>query len=197
MSEPIKKINNIKDFIGIFDNYVDEETCNKIISSFELNKSNQAINRKEADNSTEIVKKDLAIHYFKGHNWIPELDTCETYLREAIKLYNDTTGFTSFINMPELHFSPYKVQRTLPGEGYHVWHVERNYQEICFRALVLTIYLNDVDEGGETEFLLQSQRVKPKKGRIVLFPADFPYVHRGNPPLQKEKYILTSWLASK
>tara|TARA_R100001163_G_scaffold23307_1_gene19591 strand:+ start:5134 stop:5727 length:594 start_codon:yes stop_codon:yes gene_type:complete len=197
MIEPIKKINYIKDFIGIFDNYVDEETCDKIISSFELNKKNQAIDRKEADNSTEIVKKDLAIHYFKGHNWIPELDTCETYLREAIKLYDDTTGFTSFINMTELHFSPYKVQRTLPGEGYHVWHIERNYQEICFRALVLTIYLNDVNEGGETEFLLQSQRVKPKKGRILLFPADFPYVHRGNPPLQKDKYILTSWLASK
>ena len=61
MSEPIKKINHIKDFIGIFDNYVDDKTCEKIISSFELNKNNQAINRKEADNSTEIIKKDLQI----------------------------------------------------------------------------------------------------------------------------------------
>ena len=39
----------------------------------------------------------------------------------------------------------------------------------------------------------QKIRVKPKKGRVSIFPADFPYVHRGNPPLKKDKYILTSW----
>ena len=33
-----------------------------------------------------------------------------------------------------------------------------------------------------------------KKGRIVIWPAGFPYVHRGNPPLKHEKYILTSWM---
>ena len=56
------------------------------------------------------------------------------------------------------------------------------------------VYLNDVEEGGETEFLHQSVRVKPKKGRIVIWPAAFPYVHRGNQPLSGEKYLLTSWI---
>jgi len=31
---------------------------------------------------------------------------------------------------------------------------------------------------------------------VCIFPADYPYVHRGNPPLQKDKYILTSWFLS-
>ena len=62
------------------------------------------------------------------------------------------------------------------------------------RTLVFTIYLNDVEEGGETEFLHQSVRVKPETGRIVIWPAGFPYVHRGNPPISGEKYILTSWM---
>ena len=52
----------------------------------------------------------------------------------------------------------------------------------------------DIEEGGETEFLHFSKRVKPKTGRIVIWPAAFPYVHRGNPPLAGEKYILTSWM---
>jgi hypothetical protein len=51
-----------------------------------------------------------------------------------------------------------------------------------------------VEEGGETEFLHQSIRAKPVKGRCVIWPAAFPYVHRGNPPLQGEKYIMTSWM---
>ena len=91
-----------------------------------------------------------------------------------------------------------KIQKTLPGEGYHIWHCEwgggTGNLEVYLRGLVYTIYLNDVEEGGETEFLHFSQRVKPKKGRIVIWPASFPYVHRGNPPLSGEKYILTSWL---
>ena len=39
-----------------------------------------------------------------------------------------------------------------------------------------------------------SKRVKPKKGRIVIWPAGFPYVHRGNSPLSGDKYIITSWM---
>jgi hypothetical protein len=65
------------------------------------------------------------------------------------------------------------------------------------RAFVWSVYLNDVKEGGETEFLHFSKRVKPKKGRIVIWPAGFPYLHRGNPPISNEKYLLTSWMTLK
>ena len=78
---------------------------------------------------------------------------------------------------------------------YYVQYIEHN---IGFsnepRALVYSVYLNDVEEGGETEFLHFSKRVKPKTGRIVIWPAGFPYLHRGNPPLSGTKYILTSWM---
>ena len=93
------------------------------------------------------------------------------------------------------HFTGLKIQKTLPTEGYHVWHIEhgKGFDNEA-RAFVFSIYLNDVEEGGETEFLHFSKRVKPKTGRIVIWPAAFPYVHRGNPPLSGEKYILTSWM---
>ena len=50
-----------------------------------------------------------------------------------------------------------------------------------------------VSNDGPYEFLNQNQRVPAKTGRGCIFPADFPYVHRGNPPLDKDKYIVTSW----
>ena len=45
-----------------------------------------------------------------------------------------------------------KFQRTKPGEGYHTWHYE-NSGDSHYRKLVTMLYLNDVEEGGETEFL--------------------------------------------
>ena len=56
------------------------------------------------------------------------------------------------------------------------------------------LYLNTVKEGGETEFLYQHLRVKPEAGTFLLFPADYMYTHRGNPPLTEEKYIVTGWI---
>ena len=56
------------------------------------------------------------------------------------------------------------------------------------------IYLNDVEEGGETEFLYQSIRVAPKAGTLLIWPAGFTHTHRGNPPLSGDKYIATGWV---
>jgi len=86
-----------------------------------------------------------------------------------------------------------KFQRTKPGEGYHTWHYE-NSGDSRYRKLVTMLYLNDVEEGGETEILYLHRRVQPRQGRILIFPAGFTHTHRGNPPLSGDKFILTSWL---
>jgi hypothetical protein len=109
--------------------------------------------------------------------------------------YVQQTGARESYAQEKFVYTRLKIQKTLPTEGYHVWHIEHgNTFEMQARAFVFSIYLNDVKEGGETEFLHFSQRVKPKKGRIVIWPAGFPYLHRGNPPLSGKKYILTSWM---
>lgn len=61
------------------------------------------------------------------------------------------------------------------------------------RMVTALAYLNDVEEGGETEFLYQSLRIKPKKGMGVIWPGGYTHLHRGNPPLKGVKYILTGW----
>ena len=62
-------------------------------------------------------------------------------------------------------------------------------------ALVWTIYLNDIDAAGETEFLYQKvRRVEPKENSCSIFPAGFTHMHRGNVVHgEKTKYILTGW----
>ena len=57
----------------------------------------------------------------------------------------------------------------------------------------MQLYLNTIEDGGETEFLYQGKRVKAEQGKLLIWPAGFTHVHRGNPPLKESKYILTSW----
>jgi hypothetical protein len=55
-------------------------------------------------------------------------------------------------------------------------------------------YLNDVDEGGTTDFVYQNRQIRPKVGRMVIAPAYFTHTHRGSMPISSDKYILTSWV---
>lgn len=82
--------------------------------------------------------------------------------------------------------------------GYPYWHSEiypqSNTTDALHRNLLFMFYLNDVDEGGETEFYYQNAKIKPKTGRMVIAPAGFTHTHRGNVPIANDKYILTSWV---
>jgi len=82
--------------------------------------------------------------------------------------------------------------------GYPYWHSEiyprLDQGEALHRLLLWTIYLNDGFEAGETEFLHQARRVRPRTGALLIAPAGFTHTHRGNRPRGGDKYIATSWI---
>jgi len=193
MKEKTYSINN---FIGVYDNYISLEECNKAIKLFEdQNKFNNTLNRIDFEQAPVTQKQDQ--QYFAGAKdmsiWWEDLKSLIVNFDIAWNHYIKTTGADTAYN--SFLFTDMKIQKTLPTEGYHVWHIEhgKGFSNEP-RAFVFSVYLNDVKEGGETEFLHFSKRVQPKAGRIVIWPAGFPYLHRGNPPLDGEKYILTSWM---
>jgi len=195
-----EKTVNITNFIGMYDNYITEQECNKAIKLYEeQNKFNNTINRIGGESASILYKQDQ--QFFAAPNnidvWWESLKPMIVNFDLAWNHYIKNTGAQDAYGVP-FHFTDMKIQKTLPTEGYHVWHIEHGSRwGDATRAFVFSIYLNDVEEGGETEFLHFSKRVKPKKGRIVIWPAAFPYLHRGNPPLAGEKYILTSWMILK
>lgn len=54
-------------------------------------------------------------------------------------------------------------------------------------------YLNDVAEGGETVFSEFGISIKPKRGDLVLFPAQFPYFHEAKRPISNDKWVAVTW----
>ena len=88
----------------------------------------------------------------------------------------------------------YQVQRYREGEYYH-WHVDGGSHQFSQRQLVALWYLNDVPgPGGETEFLYQDVKVRPERGKLVLFPPFWTHEHRAAPVRNGAKYIATTWV---
>ncbi len=86
------------------------------------------------------------------------------------------------------------LQKTDPCEGYHSFHAENVAWSNRFRALAWMIYLNDVEEGGETEFITLNRLVKPETGKVLCFPCNFMFPHKGNIPISNDKYIVTAFV---
>ena len=87
----------------------------------------------------------------------------------------------------------FNIQHYKPGEGYLNWHSERSVHLTHQRALTFMTYLNDVEDGGGTEFKYQGLRHNAKKGKTLIWPSDFTHTHRGQKSETQEKYITTGW----
>jgi hypothetical protein len=89
----------------------------------------------------------------------------------------------------------YQIQWYKANTGYYDWHTDFIDKVILLnqnRILAFIWYLNDVEVGGETEFL--NGKIKPEAGKLLLFPATWTYLHRGKMPISNDKYIVTGWL---
>tara|TARA_R100000664_G_C2688916_1_gene93829 strand:- start:58 stop:708 length:651 start_codon:yes stop_codon:yes gene_type:complete len=196
-----EKVWQIESFIGMYDNYIPESECNKAIELFEKqNQLNNTLNRQDFEQAQLLEKADQ--QFFANcqniTTWVDDLKPLIANFDIALNHYANTTGMYTAYDQNQFFYTDLKLQRTLPGQGYHRWHVEHaSGRGMENRCLAYTIYLNDIEQGGETEFIHQHQRVQPKTGRIVIWPAAFPFVHRGNAPLVGVKYILTSWMLLK
>lgn len=124
----------------------------------------------------------------KWKNYIMTLvDVFDTYLDKYFEsMPNAKIGFREGHN----------IQHYPKGGGYKIFHCERSRMDpvqLC-RHLVYMTYLNDVEEGGQTEFKYQKLFVKPQKGLTLIWPSDWTHTHRGIPSLTEEKMIVTGWL---
>lgn len=194
----MKKVTH-ENFVGIYEGYFSEEFCNNLIKHFEwCQENNRTFGRPEA----ESLKKDEAVCL--EPNNVHEISFMFPHVSKYIEEFNTVfwdecyadylKKYSVLADYAKHTIFTYKVQKTEPGGGYHVWHSEHGNQHFSSRVGVYLLYLNDVEEGGETEFLYFSKRIKPKKGTLLIFPPNYPWAHRGNPPLSGNKYILTGWM---
>jgi len=186
----------INDFISVYDNSFTSDVCEEYIDLIEHYISNGVITKEDrayhnTDHFSLNFNNDVSYNILSGDNLSMEfLPKIKEYVSEYLKKF-------SVLGQEKLLIYDTKAKKIPIGGGFHNWHYENTGLQVSARKLVIQLYLNTIEEGGETEFLYINKRIKAEQGRLIIFPAAFTHTHRGNPPIGQDKYIVSTWAVSQ
>tara|TARA_Y100000004_G_C8936650_1_gene422400 strand:+ start:164 stop:787 length:624 start_codon:yes stop_codon:yes gene_type:complete len=199
--------------IGVYDNVITDIQCEDLINIFHSAENDGAINIGAMAGGVDKAVKDttdydLQLNSSFDGSRLNELitDVFNDVLNN--KYFNDWGFEADYYHRrivdDKTYWPCFNIQKYVKNEGhYNAFHLESEDINSCSRVFVFILYLNDVNEGGETTFLFKEDgeddffKVKPKAGRLVIHPAGWPFIHKGEMPLSDDKYILTTWLTYK
>ena len=186
----IKDIN----FIGSW-NLENDDLCNEVISFFEDNKN---LHRQGVTGSgKDITKKNTVDLRVTANDLKDTKYKCfNNYMKELHKCYSDYKDqwpfLKSFIN--DMHIGAFNVQKYYPGESFVKVHTERASINTIHRVFAWMTYLNDVNDGGTTNFTHYNAKIKPQIGKTLIWPSEWTHAHSGEVINSGVKYIVTGWM---
>ena len=199
-----EEVPNIDPFIQVYDKVLPDNVCDHLINIYNNNKISvsNGITGEGTESKTNVpwkVSKDLCISDnklpFEKENQVLHSITgyyIQNYLRKLHLMYGS--------ELSNGIISSFQIQYNEKNKGRYWFHTDDDDEFIdngkfIHRHLTYLYYLNDVQDGGETIFM--NCKVKPKKGRLLIFPSTWTYIHGGNTPISNDKYIATGWFCTE
>ena len=195
-------------FIYLNPNSIPPELCDDLIQYYYDVKDQHydgvtfgGVNKSIKD-TTDFVIPVNAEH---GSRWDKINQFLQNELRVNLKLYLDRLQsipeFSAERNGVDYRMFDYQyftestfmIQKYEKQKGKYIYHNDFSLKPDSHRVITYLWYLNDVEEGGETE-IWHSLKIKPEKGKLLLFPAHFSVPHCGLMPISSDKIIITGWL---
>ena len=201
---------NLENYFYINNNSLSKEICNDMINFFESDELGkyegitQGGVRKDVKDTIDF--QILPKNKNKDPKWSKVRELLEKELTNNIKKYiknindaitideensqNKYKVFDDFVS-----FETIQLQRYTKLKGRYIYHQDftTDWVNKKYRVITFLWYLNDVFEGGETEFWAK-YKIKPETGKLLFFPATWTYPHRGMMPISNDKYIITGWI---
>lgn len=147
-------------YIGYAENVLTDEECNHIIDQAKSN-----LTRSKVDGPIEKVSSTRT----SSQAWLSYADDTIADICSRI---------AEIIDIPSTHAEQMQVVYYRVGEKYDSHHDAYDVSTVegqratkgwGQRVKTALLYLNDVEEGGETEFPMVDIKVKPKRGALVVF----------------------------
>jgi hypothetical protein len=184
----------LTDYIRVYDGIADKRFCDDLIANFEYEEHNQnPVDREKRPTFTEL---NISQQYNdRNTRWIiPQQESKQIFLK-AVNEYMDELDLRDMDFPPKYLFEEFRIKRYLDnGKDEFADHVDVGDHSSARRFLVCFLYLNDVEEGGTTDFPKLDLSITPKCGRMLVFPPTWMFRHAGRPVTKGKKYILGTYL---
>jgi len=184
-------VEKLRDYIRWYDNALPPAFCTQLIDAFHRS-TPQHVQRTPGwraglDDSawTELDITPLADDALKGFFF--------RQIEEYLARYNSEVKLSIPVPSTSL-LAEFRMKRYRPGADEKFQLHFDSINEVADRFLVFLWYLNDVEEGGATEFPDLGVSVAARAGRLLMFPPYWMFQHAGLPPRSGDKYILSTYL---
>ncbi len=188
------KSDSAPNFIGCWQ-IENDSVCQGIVEFFEKNQSLQAPGA-TASGVRPAQKKTTDIAINPNSLSAPGYEIFSEYFTLLQGFFQDYKEQWPFLNtfLDTVHIGGFNVQRYLPGDHFSNLHSERTHLSKLHRIFAFMTYLNDVDQGGTTDFHYYDLKIKPQKGKTLIWPAEWTHAHTGSVLEGGSKYIITGWM---
>lgn len=195
----IKNVLNNEPYIFTIDNFISIEECEYIINKFKSNLQDAKV----VDLSNVILKTSSRNN---ENTWF-------NYTKDP-SLNKICTSIASLVNSKPENSESLQIIHYKPGQYYNYhydgWIKNKDYTSDYNlnkgqRLVTAIMYLNNVEEGGETHFFKLNLSIKPKKGSLLVFYNTYnnseelhlDTLHAGCEVKKGEKWACNLWFRSK
>jgi hypothetical protein len=183
---------DLTEFIHVYENSLDPEICDFLISFFDQNVHAQE--RCDNNGRPNFYQFNLT----ENRQISSKVNNVHNHLINKVFEYRNK--YYEFIDnrvFPKDHaFEQFRIKKYNPGGTDRFdTHVDVGDHETARRFVSFLWYLNDVEVGGNTVF--KDLTIEPKKGTLIVFPPLWMFPHRGEPPVSGPKYIMSTYLHYK
>lgn len=184
------------DLIMELQGFVPESFCNHLINKFENDdrKNHGSFHKGDKKVMDTKMKESIDLPISRFDEWSEEDKLIYKYIGDSVKIYNkyihEEYGLFSELKNICLYDDGYIIGKQLKDNNGLLWHYDLNLNPESYVSGIL--YLNTLEshEGGCTEFL-NGRKIRPECGKIMIFPMNWTYPHRGNYVKSDYRYILT------
>jgi hypothetical protein len=168
-----------KNYIEKYKNFLDQDQCEFYISLFENSQNSERFSRKFGNYlGLNLNLNEDTFLSTKLYQCLDDYKTKNKFLINGIFRW----GLENNCN----------IQKYFPGKSYSNEHCEHS-PEYPYRMLAWMVYLNTIQEGGNTFWPQQKYKSSPVSGSLYIWPSFWTHSHHGISAEKEVKYIITGW----
>jgi hypothetical protein len=183
-------------YVRVIDQVFDSQFCQHLIEEFELcrefhKETPGKMIELDCFNTTHNPKAWLPKSVKSTYDWTADTTHIIDVIKPLAQAYRDTWDQHNCLPL-KYSAEGIRIKCYRPGVHEFKMHVDQGTRESASRFMAFLIYLNDSEAG--TEFPLENMTVEARQGRLLIFPPNWQYPHRGLMPLTDTKYIMSTYL---